>query len=62
LNLGEWESTVFSLQVATRDADEEASLAAAGEASLIEVGACSIGPARSTTINGSRSGRVFTTA
>lgn len=31
--------TVFSLQVARADADEVASLAAAGEASLIEVGA-----------------------
>jgi hypothetical protein len=31
--------TVFSLQVSTGDADEVASLAAAGEASLIEVGA-----------------------
>ena len=31
--------TVFSLQVSTADADEVASLAAAGEASLIEVGA-----------------------
>jgi hypothetical protein len=31
--------TVFSLQVSTGDADEVASLAAAGEASLVEVGA-----------------------
>ncbi|HEY1829802.1 MAG TPA: hypothetical protein VGG38_06105 [Acidimicrobiales bacterium] len=31
--------TVFSLQVSTSDADEVASLAAAGQASLIEVGA-----------------------
>jgi hypothetical protein len=30
---------VFSLQVSTSDADEVASLAAAGEVSLIEVGA-----------------------
>jgi len=32
------EPTVFSLQVSTNDADEVASLAAAGQASLIEVG------------------------
>jgi hypothetical protein len=31
--------TVFSLQVSTSDADEVASLAAAGQASLVEVGA-----------------------
>jgi hypothetical protein len=31
--------TVFSLQVSTSDADEVAALAAAGQASLVEVGA-----------------------
>ena len=36
---GSGSPTVFSLQVASADADEVASLAAAGEASLIEVGA-----------------------
>jgi hypothetical protein len=36
---GSGSPTVFSLQVASGDADEVASLAAAGEASLIEVGA-----------------------
>jgi hypothetical protein len=37
--LGSGAPTVFSLQVSKGDADEVASLAAAGQASLVELGA-----------------------